>query len=60
LSSHHPSVLLQAVTSLDLSPQGQFLAVSMIGEPGVFIWSNRTLYMHVPLKGRATCLVYVM
>ena len=45
------AICWQAVTSMDMSPRGEFLAVSMLDEPGLFIWSNRSLYMHVPLKG---------
>jgi len=39
-----------------MSPRGEFLVVSKLDEPGVFIWSNRSLYAHVSLKGN---LVYL-
>lgn len=47
-------IFIQAVTSMDMAPRGEFLAVSMLDEPGLFIWSNRSLYMHVSLKGMTT------
>ncbi|XP_067941794.1 WD repeat-containing protein 36-like isoform X2 [Watersipora subatra] len=42
--------VMKAIVSLDFSPRGEFLAVSMLGEPGLFLWSNKSLYMHVSLK----------
>ena len=38
------------VTSLDISPTGEALATAHADSPGVFLWSNRTLYGRVSLK----------
>lgn len=38
------------VTSLDLSPTGEFLATSHADDLGVFLWANATLYSHVTLR----------
>ncbi len=40
-----------APTSVCFSPtSAEFLATTHINELGVFLWSNKTLYTHVPLK----------
>ncbi|KAL1418163.1 hypothetical protein MTO96_026176 [Rhipicephalus appendiculatus] len=38
------------VTSLDLSPTGEFLATAHADDLGVFLWANATLYSHVTLR----------
>lgn len=38
------------VTSLDVSPTGEFLATAHAGDLGVFLWANATLYSHVTLR----------
>ena len=40
----------QSITSLSLSPTGNFLATSHVDDLGVYLWSNKTLYSHVPLR----------
>jgi len=40
----------KAVTSLSMSPRGEFLATSHVGDPGVYLWTNVTLYSHIPLR----------
>lgn len=42
--------LQEAATSLSMSPCGNFLASTHVGDVGVYLWSNRTLYSHVSLK----------
>ncbi|XP_053605696.1 WD repeat-containing protein 36 [Plodia interpunctella] len=37
-------------TSLSMSPTGDFLATTHVGELGVFLWANRLLYERVFLK----------
>ncbi|XP_048582009.1 WD repeat-containing protein 36 [Nematostella vectensis] len=37
------------VTSLTLSPTGEYLATSHVDDLGVYLWSNKTLYGHVAL-----------
>ncbi|KAK2173340.1 hypothetical protein NP493_883g01001 [Ridgeia piscesae] len=39
-----------AVTSLTLSPTGDFLATTHVDDLGVYLWSNMTLYTHVALR----------
>jgi U3 small nucleolar RNA-associated protein 21 len=39
-----------APTSLSFSPTPEFLATTHVNELGIFLWSNKTLYSHVPLK----------
>ena len=39
-----------AVTSLSMSPTADFLATSHVDDVGLYLWSNMTLYTHVPLK----------
>jgi U3 small nucleolar RNA-associated protein 21 len=36
-------------TSLQLSPVGDFLATTHVNHLGIFLWSNRAQYEHVPL-----------
>lgn len=38
------------VTSLTFSPTEDFLATSHVGDLGVYLWTNMTLYSHVSLK----------
>lgn len=38
------------VTTLSLSPTGDFLATSHVGDLGVYLWANQTLYAFVPLQ----------
>ncbi len=38
------------VTTLSLSPTGEYLATGHAGELGVYLWTNVSLYQHVPLK----------
>ncbi|XP_003426057.1 WD repeat-containing protein 36 [Nasonia vitripennis] len=40
----------EASTSVSFSPTGEFLASAHVCNLGIFLWSNRTLYSHVPLK----------
>lgn len=40
----------QPCTSLSMSPTGDYLATTHIGELGVFLWANRLLYERVFLK----------
>ncbi|CAH1635709.1 unnamed protein product [Spodoptera littoralis] len=37
-------------TSLSMSPTGDFLATTHVGEVGVFLWANRLLYERIFLK----------
>ncbi|KAF2487946.1 Utp21 specific WD40 associated putative domain-containing protein [Neohortaea acidophila] len=37
-------------TSLAFSPTGEFLATATAGSVGVDVWSNRSLFMHVPAR----------
>ena len=37
------------VTSVALSPRADFLVTTHIGDLGVYLWSNMTLYKHVSL-----------
>lgn len=39
-----------AVCSLSMSPTADFLATAHIDDLGVYLWSNVTLFSHVPLK----------
>ena len=39
-----------APTSICYSPTSEFLATTHVNELGIFLWSNKTLYSHVPLK----------
>ncbi|KAK3090298.1 hypothetical protein FSP39_010724 [Pinctada imbricata] len=43
-------LLDSAVTSLSMSPTGDFLTTCHVDDVGVYLWSNMTLYSHVPLK----------
>ena len=38
------------VTSLTFSPTEDFLATCHVGDLGVYLWTNMTLYSHVPLR----------
>ena len=38
------------VTSLTMSPANDRLATTHVGDLGVYLWVNKTLYGHVPLK----------
>ncbi|XP_072950068.1 WD repeat-containing protein 36 [Epargyreus clarus] len=40
----------QPCTSLTMSPTGDFLATTHVGEVGVFLWANKLLYERVFLK----------
>jgi U3 small nucleolar RNA-associated protein 21 len=37
-------------TSLDMSPNGSFLATTHAHHVGIFLWANRTQFSHVPLR----------
>ncbi|XP_022111358.1 WD repeat-containing protein 36-like [Acanthaster planci] len=39
-----------AATSLTLSPTGDFLATAHVDDLGVYLWSNKTLYTHLPIR----------
>ncbi len=39
-----------AVTSLSLSPTGEFLATAHAGDLGIYLWTNVSLYQHVSLR----------
>ena len=39
-----------AVTSLSMSPTDDFLATCHVGDLGVYLWANRTLYAFVSLQ----------
>ena len=39
-----------AVTSLSMSPTEDFLATCHVGDLGVYLWANRTLYSFVSLQ----------
>jgi U3 small nucleolar RNA-associated protein 21 len=39
-----------APTSICISPTSEFLATTHVNVLGVYLWSNKTLYSHVPLK----------
>ncbi|XP_048261580.1 WD repeat-containing protein 36-like [Bombus terrestris] len=41
----------EACTSLSFSPTGEFLATIHVCNLGIYLWSNRTLYSHISLKG---------
>ncbi|XP_033195290.1 WD repeat-containing protein 36 [Bombus vancouverensis nearcticus] len=41
----------EACTSLSFSPTGEFLATAHVCNLGIYLWSNRTLYSHISLKG---------
>ncbi|KAL1123325.1 hypothetical protein AAG570_002411 [Ranatra chinensis] len=36
--------------SLSMSPTGQYLATVHVNNLGIYLWSNRTLFAHVPLR----------
>ncbi|KAH9489302.1 WD repeat-containing protein 36 [Bulinus truncatus] len=38
-----------AATSISLSPCSNFLATTHVGDVGIYLWSNKTLYSHVSL-----------
>jgi U3 small nucleolar RNA-associated protein 21 len=40
----------EAVTSLSMSPAGDFLATTHVGNLGVYLWANRSLYGAMSLK----------
>jgi U3 small nucleolar RNA-associated protein 21 len=40
----------KAPTSICFSPTAEFLATTHVNELGIYLWSNKTLYAHVPLK----------
>ena len=39
-----------APTSICFSPTSEFLATTHVNDLGVYLWSNKTLYSHVPLR----------
>ena len=39
-----------APTSVCFSPTAEFLVTTHVNDLGVYLWSNKTLYSHVPLK----------
>ncbi|XP_071800159.1 WD repeat-containing protein 36-like [Asterias amurensis] len=43
-------LLEDAATSIALSPTGDFLATSHVDDLGIYLWSNKTLYAHVPIR----------
>ena len=38
------------VSSLALSPTGDFLATTHVDDLGIYLWSNKTMYSHVSLR----------
>ena len=38
------------VTSVTLSPLGEYLATTHVDDLGIYLWSNMTLYTHVALR----------
>lgn len=38
------------VSSLSMSPTGEFIATSHVDDIGIYLWSNKTLYEHVSLQ----------
>jgi len=38
------------VTSLTMSPQANYLATTHVGDLGIYLWINKTLYGHVALR----------
>ena len=40
----------RAPTSVCFSPTSEYLVTTHVNELGVYLWSNKTLYSHVPLK----------
>ena len=40
----------RAPTSIAFSPSSEFLATTHVNELGIYLWSNKTLYSHVPLR----------
>merc|ERR1712038_1089792 len=38
------------VTSLTFSPTEDFLATTHVGDLGVYLWTNKTLYSHISLR----------
>ena len=43
-------LLNEPVTSLAMSPLGEFLVTTHVDDLGLYLWSNMTLYTHVTLK----------
>lgn len=43
-------MVTEPVSSLDLSPLGEFLVTSHVDDVGVYLWSNMALYTHVDLR----------
>lgn len=39
----------KSATSLSISPSGEYLATTHVGNPGIFLWSNRTYFSRVLL-----------
>lgn len=39
-----------AATSICFSPTSEFLATTHVNDLGIYLWSNKSLYSHVPLK----------
>ncbi|KAJ9609647.1 rRNA-processing protein utp21 [Cladophialophora chaetospira] len=37
-------------TSMAISNTGEFLATTQAGSPGIFVWTNKALFTHVPTK----------
>lgn len=37
-------------TSIAMSPTGHYLATTHVNNLGIYLWTNRTLFSHVPLK----------
>eukprot|EP01022_Parablepharisma_sp_SALTPOND_P000854 TRINITY_DN105149_c0_g1_i1.p2 TRINITY_DN105149_c0_g1~~TRINITY_DN105149_c0_g1_i1.p2 ORF type:complete len:1065 (+),score=106.10 TRINITY_DN105149_c0_g1_i1:9590-12784(+) len=46
--------LPKAITSMDFSPTGDCLATGLVGEKGVFLWSNMCMYTHLTLNKSPT------
>ena len=40
----------KAPTSVCFSPTAEYLVTTHVNELGIYLWSNKTLYSHVPLK----------
>lgn len=50
----------KACVSLSFSPTGEFLATTHVGNLGIYLWSNCTLFAHVSLKALRSDYVAAM
>ena len=47
-------VLPRAITCMDFSPTGDYLATGLVDEKGIFLWSNTSMYTHLTLNKSPT------